>query len=192
MDLDAVRDRHRRAITGFGRHVRAIEDAQWSDPTPCAEWDVRQLVNHLVFEQRWTVPLLERLTIEQVGDRFDGDLLGDDPIGEWSVASADALVVVAGDPLDGEVHLSYGDVRAADYVTELTVDAVVHSWDLARAVGGDERLDDDLVELAIDYAQPRLDAMAASEMFDPPIPLPDDVDPQTRMLALFGRRAASA
>jgi uncharacterized protein (TIGR03086 family) len=192
MDLDAVRDRHRRAIAGFGRRVRAIDAAQWRAATPCAEWDVRQLVNHLVYEQRWTVPLLERLSIEQVGDRFDGDLLGDDPVGTWSTASEDALVVVAGDPLDGEVHLSYGDVPATDYVTELTVDAVVHTWDLARGIGDDERLEADLVELAIAYAQPRLDAMAASEMFDPPLPVPDGADPQTRMLALFGRHAGSS
>ena len=49
--------------------------------TPCTEWDVRALVNHVLGEIRWAVPLFAGSTIAEVGDRFDGDLLGDDPVG---------------------------------------------------------------------------------------------------------------
>ncbi|HEX2117585.1 MAG TPA: maleylpyruvate isomerase N-terminal domain-containing protein, partial [Acidimicrobiales bacterium] len=66
-----------RAVEGFGRDVAAVRPDQWRDPTPDDEWDVRALVNHLVIEDLWAPPLLDGLTIAQVGDRFDGDQLGD-------------------------------------------------------------------------------------------------------------------
>ena len=190
MDADGVRDRHRRAVEGFGRQVHAIRDDQWGARTPCSDWDVRQLVNHLVYEQRWAVPLLEGATVADVGDQFEGDLLSDDPVGTWEAAVAVALAAADADgALERDVHLSYGDVPGSDYVVELSVDAVVHTWDLARAIGGDEHLDPELVAMAQRYVEPRLDMLAASGMFDPPVDVPDDADDQTKLLGLFGRRA---
>ena len=78
-----VTDLHRRSVEGFVARLDALaplDDDVWSAPTPCPEWDVRALVNHIVNEDLWTVPLMEGATIDEVGDRFDGDLLGDDPI----------------------------------------------------------------------------------------------------------------
>jgi uncharacterized protein (TIGR03086 family) len=67
--------------------VHAIRDDQWTKPTPCTEWDVRTLLNHLVYEQLWAPELLRGATVEEVGDRFDGDVLGDDPFKSWSTAA---------------------------------------------------------------------------------------------------------
>ena len=66
---------HRRAVGEFDARVRAVGDDQWELPTPCSDWNVRQLVNHLVYEDRWTVPLMEGTTLALVGDRYEGDLL---------------------------------------------------------------------------------------------------------------------
>ena len=82
MDVD-VREFHRRGLEWFGANVRIIGEDQWRLPTPCTEWDVRALVSHLVYETRWVPPLLEGRTIQEVGDSFEGDLLGDDPKGAW-------------------------------------------------------------------------------------------------------------
>lgn len=186
----ALRDDHRKAVEGFDARVRAVGDGQWGDPTPCAEWDVRDLVNHLVYEQLWVPPLLAGATVEEVGDRYEGDQLGDDPVGAWERAAAAALdAVAAPGALDGEVHLSYGERDAEGYLLELTSDLVVHTWDLARAVGADETLDPGLVRLVHDYSEPQIEHMAASGLFDPPVAVDADADPQTRLLALFGRRA---
>ena len=65
---------------------RLIADDQWANPTPDTEWTVRDLVEHLVGEQLWVPLLLGGATIEEVGDRFDGDNLGDDPKTAWSLA----------------------------------------------------------------------------------------------------------
>src|SRR5437899_5267197 len=72
-----VKELYRRALERFGRHVHQVRDDQWNGPTPCTEWDVRVLVNHLVSENLWMPPMLDGRKIADVGDRFDGDLLGE-------------------------------------------------------------------------------------------------------------------
>src|SRR5215207_4937698 len=104
---------HRRAVEAFGARVRAVADDQWQLPTPCSDWNVRQLVNHLVYENRWTVPLMDGGTIAEVGDRYEGDLLGDRPQVAWEESSAEAVASVQADgALDRTVDLSSGPTRA--------------------------------------------------------------------------------
>ncbi|MEX1288624.1 MAG: maleylpyruvate isomerase N-terminal domain-containing protein, partial [Acidimicrobiia bacterium] len=79
-------DLYRRAVAEFDRRVAAVPDHRWASPTPCSEWDVRALVNHLVYEDLWAKELLEGRTLDEVGDRFDGDNLGDDPKAAWAAA----------------------------------------------------------------------------------------------------------
>jgi uncharacterized protein (TIGR03086 family) len=184
-----VRDTFRRAHGHFAELVHAVGDDQWGAQTPCSDWDVRALVNHLVYEARWAPPLLDGQTIEQVGDRFEGDLLGDDPKASYDGALRDASAAVTTTDLASTVHLSYGDVPADNYLTQLTGDFVVHAWDLARGIGADDRLDPELVGFVYDAAEPMADALAASGLFAPRIDVSDDADPQTKLLALFGRRA---
>src|SRR6476620_4888878 len=99
---------HRRAVEEFDAQVRAGGSEQWALPTPCSDWDVRALVHHLVNENMWTTPLLAGKTIADVGDAFDGDLVGDDPAAVWQATMREALAAVA-EPgaMDRTVHLSF-------------------------------------------------------------------------------------
>jgi uncharacterized protein (TIGR03086 family) len=187
--MTALPDLLERAATHFGSLVHRVEPGQWTAPTPCADWSVRDLVNHLVYEASWVEPLLAGRTIAEVGDRFDGDLLGADPAAAWDGAIATATAALTGpDVLDRVVHLSYGDTSADHYLGQLTGDFVVHAWDLARGIGADDRLDPELVEVVHERTAPDADQLAASGLFDPPLPVEADADAQTRLLALFGRR----
>src|SRR5918994_5088960 len=110
--MDAV-DLFDRACKEFDSRVAVVQPDQWSHFTPCSEWDVRALVNHVTVEDLWVPPLLEGSTIEQVGDRFDGDQLGDDPQAAWRDAmSAATAAAKALDSVDTTVHISAGDVPA--------------------------------------------------------------------------------
>ena len=102
-----------RAVDEFDGRVQQVKAAQWRDPTPCTEWDVHALVNHIVNEARWVRPLLAGKTLEEVGDSLDGDLLGDDPIGSWSGARDEELAAVGslGSP-EQLVHVSWGQISA--------------------------------------------------------------------------------
>src|SRR5918992_1043208 len=89
-----VRQFHCRAAEAFSARVLAIRDDQWHLPTPCTEWNVHDLVHHLVHENVWTAPLMGGATLDEVGDRFDGDLLGEDPKSVWQQAVDEAVRAV--------------------------------------------------------------------------------------------------
>jgi uncharacterized protein (TIGR03086 family) len=184
-------DLYRRSLVEFTERVRQVRPEQWSAPTPCADWDVRALVNHVVGEQRWTVPLFEGATIAEVGDRFDGDLLGNDPIGSAVEAAgqADAAVAQPG-VVDRTVQLSFGPTPAEEYIWQLLADHVVHGWDVAAAIGAGQRLDPELVQASAKWFAEREDMYRQGGAIGPRVELPPDADDQDRLLAAFGRDPA--
>jgi uncharacterized protein (TIGR03086 family) len=125
----------RRSVEGFGARVGQIGDDQWEGDTPDTEWNVRDLVSHVLSENLWAPPLFAGSTISEVGDRFDGDVLGTDPHGSWRTASVHALEA-ADEPgaMDRTVHLSFGDFPGREYAMQLFADHLIHAWDLARAI----------------------------------------------------------
>jgi len=184
----AIQDDFARAVQRFGEKVHAVGDDRWTHDTPCAGWDVRALVNHLVNEALWVKPLVDGLTIAEVGGRLDGDLLGDDPKAAFDRAAAEATAA-ATEPGAAEriVHISAGDAPAAEYLGQLFTDFVVHGWDLARGIGVDDTIDaGDAAEI---YAQmkPLEDEMKTWGIYGHKIEVSEDADTQTKLLALFGR-----
>jgi uncharacterized protein (TIGR03086 family) len=188
---DRVLELHAIAMDEFGLRVAMINNYNWNAPTPCADWSVRDLVNHLVVEQLWVPPLLAGKTVDDVGDRFDGDQLYDDPVGRWTEASVAAQRALA-EPgaLDRDVRLSYGTVGARRYCMEMASDLAVHAWDLARGLGVNDRIDPGLMAEVHDYLSSLAGGggLTGSGMFAEPVPVPDDADAQTRTIALTGRR----
>ncbi len=190
---DDLVDVHGRCGRRFAALTAGVGPGQWQDSTPCSEWDVRALVHHLLYEQRWVPLLLDGLTIEQVGSRFDGDLLGGDASawpGRLASAIEQAHAAVARPGALGQmVHLSYGDAPGREYVLQLTADLAIHGWDLARATGQDDTIDPGAVAALLGWAGANADLLSASGMFGTRIDTvpgaPDDV----RLLGLLGRRA---
>ena len=181
-------DSYRRSIEEFGQRVMAIGADDWKRPTPCTDWGVRDLVRHLVYEELWAPPLLAGATIAEVGDRFEGDILGDDPQAAWKEAAAAAVAAATPGALSRTVHLSFGDVPGKEYLGQLTADHLIHGWDLARAIGGDERFDPDLVKHVFDFMAPQVDQWQAAGVFAPPVSVPDDADVLSKLLGMTGRR----
>jgi uncharacterized protein (TIGR03086 family) len=179
----------RRSTDRFGERVRAVGHDQWSAPTPCDEWDVRALVDHVATEQLWAPHLLRGERLDEVGDRYDGDVLGDDPVAAWDAAVASSVAAFsAPGALDGTVHLSYGDEAAREYTLQMLTDAAVHGWDLARAIGADEAIDDDVAEHLVAAWTEREEMVRASGVFGDAVEIPDGAGPAHRLLALLGRR----
>ena len=177
----------RRALERFGQHVHKVKEDQWHGPTPCTEWDVSALVNHLVYENVWMPPILAGKTIADVGDQFEGDLLGQDPAAAWDRSARESGAAVRAASLGDTVHLSYGDVTAEHYVSEVMTDLAIHGWDLARAVGDDETMDSEAVDLLFDHYKPREKQLKATGLFGPNVQPPPGADKQAQLLAVFGR-----
>jgi len=179
----------RAAVAEFGSRVQQIGDHQWAAATPDEGWAVRDLMNHVVGEDLWAPPLLAGSTIAEIGSRFDGDVLGADPRAAWAAASAEAVRAAEADgAMDRIVHLSFGDFPGREYTLQLLADHLIHAWDLARAIGADERLDPELVTSCASWFEAVEDAYRSAGAIAARPPVPDGADPQTVLLARFGRQ----
>jgi uncharacterized protein (TIGR03086 family) len=180
---------YRRAVESWTARVDAIPADRWDGQTPCSEWTVRDLVNHVVGEDAWTVPLMRGATIADVGDSLDGDLLGDQPA-EAALRSADEALAMVEEklPEGGKVHLSYGDEDISEYVLQLTADHLVHAWDLAAATGGDTAFDTELVEGVAEWFADREDMYRQAGVIGPRVEAGSD--PQSDLIGRAGRDPA--
>jgi uncharacterized protein (TIGR03086 family) len=174
---------HNRTVDNFALLVNQVKPHQWTDPTPCTDWTVRDLVNHVVGEERWAVPLMEGKTIAEVGDALDGDLLGDDPIAA-ATAAARAAQAAADQPIE-KVHLSYGDEDPAEYLRQLAADHLVHGWDLAAAIGADAPLEPDLVDEVATWFAGQAELLRSMGAIAGPIE--GFTDPADQLIGAFGR-----
>ncbi|MGH3516444.1 MAG: TIGR03086 family metal-binding protein [Haloechinothrix sp.] len=127
-------------------------------------------------------------TIEEVGDSFDGDVLGADPESAYASAAQAAVAAISADGALGRtVHLSFGEVPGEEYAWQLFADHLIHSWDLARAIGADQRLDPDLVEACAGWFSANEKAYRSAGAVGPTSELPAGADQQTALLVAFGR-----
>jgi uncharacterized protein (TIGR03086 family) len=179
---------YRRSLSEFTDRVGQVGPDQWRARTPCADWDVRTLVNHVVSEDRWTVPLFAGATIAEVGDRFAGDLLSGDPAGAAREAAAQAeLAVAEPNALDRTVHLSAGETPAREYVHQLLAEHLVHGWDLTVAIGAEPRLDAEAVRECARWFAGRVGSYRAGGMVEAGVDVPAEASEQDRLIAAFGR-----
>lgn len=188
MDVD-LPEVHARALDHARRSVAGVGDEQWDVVSDCEDWTVRELVNHVVTGNYWAAELGSGLTIEAVGDRLDGDVLGTDPLRAYDDSALVAAAVFrAPDAMDKPCAVSYGPVPGSVYCGHRFLDVLVHGWDVAASTGQDTTLDPALVDACLAVIEPQLDMLAGSGAFGTPLEVPDDADPQTRLLAVLGRR----
>jgi uncharacterized protein (TIGR03086 family) len=184
-----VSELHQRSVQSFMDRLEACDSDTLEGPTPCTDWDVRALVNHIVYENLWTVPMMEGATIEEVGDRYEGDVLGDDPVGNARAAADAATMAAASGIVAGRtVHLSFGDTPAEEYAYQLAADHIIHGWDLAVATGGDRSIDPALVDALAAWFADREELYRSAGATGPPPADPASApDAQSRLLLAFGR-----
>ncbi len=178
-----------RAMDRTQRYVANIKPEQWGGPTPCTEWSVRDVVNHIVYENLWAGELFQGKTMAEVGDRIEGDLLGDDPIGayERSVQVAKQAVSAPG-AMEVTCHLSFGEFPGSVYAGQLFLDLLIHGWDIAVGTGQDTRLDPELVDACYERAMEGKEEIRASGAFGTEQPVAAAANLQTKLLALLGRQ----
>lgn len=180
---------HGSALDVFDAAVRAAGPGDWARGTPCTDWSVRDLVNHLAVEQLWVPHLLAGATLDEVGTRYDGDVLGDDPLSVWEKASAAAREAwLSPGALRRTVHVSFGLVPAEEYGWQMTLDLAVHGWDLATALGRPNPVPDVLAGRLLDVLRPMIDDWQGLGLFAPPVAAGRNAAAPDRLVALLGRR----
>jgi uncharacterized protein (TIGR03086 family) len=179
---------HRRAGELLIETVKQVRDDQLRSPTPCTEWDVRDLLYHIAWSNLWVTPLVDGESLADVAPRLEGDVLGDDPAGV-TIRSVEESSDAFERGRDRTVQLSRGPAPATEYCGERMNDLTIHAWDLARAIGIDVELDPECMETVLAYFGPLEATLRAAGELGPVVEVPGDADLQTRYLAFFGRRA---
>lgn len=179
---------HERALNATGKVVEGVSPGQFDLPTPCDGWSVHELLNHVVGGNLWAAELAAGRTIEEVGDRLDGDTVGDDPQASYRASAQRAAAAFnAPGAMDAPCAVSYGPVPGSVYCGHRILDVVIHGWDLAKATGQDTTLDPELVDDVAAIVAPQMELLAGSNMFGTTVAVSGDADPQTRLLAQLGR-----
>lgn len=169
----------------FTRRVRGVEDGGWDALAPCEGWVARDVVRHLV---TWFPGFLRAgagVTLPA------GPSVDDDPVAAWEV-HRDGVQALLDDPASADVVLkdpNVGEVPLPVAVSRFyTGDVFLHTWDLARATGQDERLDPQRCAAMYAGMLPMDALLRSSGHYGPRVEVPNDADPQTLLLAFIGRQ----
>jgi uncharacterized protein (TIGR03086 family) len=180
--MSETADRFRRVAEGFSARVDAVPADAWDRPSPCEQWRARDVVAHVA---EAAGAFVGRAGVELA----PGPSADDDPVGTWR-AARDGVQAALDDPAVAgrEIESPMGPMTLERMVGMFGIgDVLVHTWDLARAAGLDDRLDPDEVHRLLQVMEPNDEMMRQGTAFGPKVPVPDDADEQTRLIAFTGR-----
>lgn len=177
--------------------VQQIRDDQWTMPMPptflMSRRDqvptLREVINYHAYDDAWVPDMLAGRTMAEAGrDKFDGDLLGADPLATFA-ALVDTACAAAElmDDLDRVVHCSFGDFGAREYFWQINSFRGLRAHDLALVIGVEPRLSDELVQGLWEEISPHAEEWRAIGVFPAAVPVPESAPLLARLLGLTGR-----
>jgi uncharacterized protein (TIGR03086 family) len=177
------------------RVVEGLTVEQWGMETPAGlrfrehHRTLGDLVRHFAYDDSWVPDTLAGRTAEEVGDKYDGDLLGDDRVRSFGDIAGKAVDAVKGfGDFDRVVHLSYGDYSARTYLEHITIFRGFGTFDIARLTGADTTLPEDLVRGLWEVVEPQAEELRELGVFGPRVAVGDDAPLQDRLMGLSGRQ----
>ena len=175
-------ERHRQVAGLFGDRARGTRS--WDVPSPVAEWAARDVVRHLT---GWFPAFLAAGAGIELPH---GPSVDDDPVAAWQ-AHSDGVQAVLDDPETARRELAnphIGSLPLMDAIDRFyTADVFMHTWDLARATGQDDRLDAEFCARILGGMEQMEEVLRSSGQFGTRVEVPDDADTQTRLIAFIGR-----
>jgi uncharacterized protein (TIGR03086 family) len=182
--MSEISDRYRNVAARFTETARSVPADAWDAPAPCEGWVARDVVRHLV---EWVPGFFAGNADLELPA---GPSVDDDPVAAW-LALDRALQAALDDP---EVAERTFEMRGSRYSVEEAIatfclgDVLVHTWDIARASGLDEALDPDEVHRLFVGMEPVDELLRISGHYGARVPVPDDADEQTKLIAFTGRQ----
>ena len=169
-------------VNGFDARVNAASAESWGNAAPCDGWTARDVVTHVGNNLLGVGSALQG----QEGREIAAD---EDIVAAWAEAKSTFLAGIATGDLSTQLPGPFGPMPAEQLIGRMVcTDVLVHTWDLARATGGDEALPVDAVEGAYSGLKP-MDAMIRQPgVFGPKVEAPAGADIQTEFLCFLGRQ----
>jgi uncharacterized protein (TIGR03086 family) len=181
----------KQVIASTDKVVKGTDPSQLGLPSPCTEWTVRDVINHITGGSTMFAVCVEEGSVpdDLLGKLMAGDSLGDDYVGAWESASTRAMATFeAPGALDKMVKLPFGEMPAGVAVNIAVFDVLTHAADIANATG--QTIDDTtLVETALEVGHQMIGPdLRVPGVFDPEQPAPEGATPTVRLLAFAGRK----
>ena len=176
-----------KAVDQTGRIVAAVKPDQLGDPTPCADWDVRALLNHTIGGVYMFDDAAQGNELDIA--RFEQDMVGSDPADSYEQGAAKLRKrVQQPGVLDGQWTMPFGATPGQIAITIATVECLMHGWDVAKATGQNPEFDPELTEAAWQAAQlfPP-DIVRQPGVFGPEKECAADAPTEDRLAAFLGR-----
>ena len=182
--MTEIADRYRRVAEGFTARVASVpdDDARWGNQSPCDEWKARDVVEHLIGAHQMFFGFIDH-QVPPGPDPADGALAA------WE-HTRDAMQAALDDPaVASQEFEGFFGRRPWEQAVDQFVsgDVLIHTWDLAVALGVDDRLPEDEVRRARAGLEGLGDNMRQPGVFGPEVAPPPDADEQDRLLAFVGR-----
>jgi uncharacterized protein (TIGR03086 family) len=176
------------ANAAFEQRLRLVGADDWQRPTPCSEWDVHALVNHVIGGNRRYRMLLRGASAASVDRTRTEDHLGPDPVAAFTTTARELAAAFREDgALSRIAHHPIGDRTGAELFAMRVLDVTVHAWDLARALDVDDTLDPEAVEFALAHTQVIEAGREHGSFTIPTSTSPPAPSTQARLLHLAGR-----
>jgi len=152
---------------------------------------LRTLINYHAYDDAWVPDMLAGRTMEEGGaDKFDGDLLGNDPVASFEIIVERACAAASAvTDLDALAHLSFGDYTVREYFWQINSFRALRAHDIAQTVGVGPDLPDELVQGVWDEVSPHAEEWRSIGVFPAAVPVPDDAPLLNRLLGLTGRQS---
>ena len=176
------------AVFGFEHTLRSVPADAWDNPSPCEGWSARDVAGH-------TMAVINNVAARAgVGEEMapfgdsPGTVAGDDPVATWYGIRGRLLAALDRQgALQTEIKSSAGAMTLDDFVAMMVGDAYIHTWDLARAAGIEERLDPTLIPVVLASLEARGESLRTPGRYAPASSTTEVADAQTRLLAFAGR-----
>ena len=180
-----------RVLDKAGEVVDKVEPNELANSTPCTEWTVRDVINHVTGGATMFAECVESGSVpdDRLGQLMGGDNLGDDYKTAFHTASDRARAAFGGEgALEKMVKLPFGEMPAGVALNIAVMDVMTHTVDIARATG--QKIDDDeLLATALTVGRQLItDDFRTPGVFDAEQPAPADASAEDKLLAFAGRK----
>lgn len=172
------------AVELFDSRVASVSSDAWLSPSPCEGWTARDVVAHVVTNLR---ALRAAVAGEDFFAVFGQLVVEGDIVSAWSEQRSEASLLVEEVETVESINVGGNPVSRDMMLDGLMRDLVIHTWDVARAVGGDERLPADLVAAATAAMVAVGPELRGPGLYGAEIAAPSGATPLASLLALSGR-----
>ena len=180
-------EKYRRAVSDFSKVVDAVPADKWVSVSPCEGWTAKHVIGHVIGGMQ-VISASQTGEPPQFGDPIAA--AGDDPVRNYTAARDLALESLTEENLAKTVDGPGGGQMQLDQLIGMILanDVLIHTWDLAKAVGVEAKLDPELCEAALQAIEPMEEMVRQPSVFGPRVEPPADADAQTRLICFTGRQ----